>query len=509
MNGHMDAVAKKNAERRTKRDELKKELKRVQFQLDVIAKYEYDLLNPVKGAAQSKRPSTDAYGKQRSTKKVGGFDDYSPTPRGPLSGAKRKSANALSESRDHKKQLEKERKRRQQMIWSQCATILKQLRNQKQCYPFIEPVDYVKLNIPDYPLIVKNPMCLNDIAGKLGGWDGGKSGESTRVYSNVMEFRDDVRLCWDNCRLYNPVGSDVRIWGDKMSDVFEKKWQMTNLEGKWLAEMNNLKDEDELMRNSKKLGSSYAGFGSPSYADGKSPTAMGSGSKPKKAKKDVAPVVPEDTDFKFKRDLSVQLGQLQAEYLGRVIDIINSGPSAMPNNGEEEIELDIDKLDGATLIALKKYVDSVQGKDAQGKAQMDKIQKMEAHQAATKKNLEEVDAQLASQGKASPGSSKPQDTMTQNKTNDSSGTSTHAFQAQAQPRAHPHAPPASTHARTCAVRRWAPIEPTKCPCAPLSVSFSCVLFLTRFVCALCAFVRPDSESDSDIASDGENDMKSK
>ena len=75
MNGHMDAVAKKNAERRTKRDELKKELKRVQFKLDVIAKYEYDLLNPVKGDAQSKRPSTDAYGKQRSTKKVGGIDD--------------------------------------------------------------------------------------------------------------------------------------------------------------------------------------------------------------------------------------------------------------------------------------------------------------------------------------------------------------------------------------------------------------------------------------------------
>jgi Bromodomain len=54
-----------------------------------------------------------------------------------------------------------------------------------------------------------------------------------RSYKTPMEFRDDVRLVWQNCRTYNPVGTQVRQLGDRISDAWEKKWLQAEIEKKW------------------------------------------------------------------------------------------------------------------------------------------------------------------------------------------------------------------------------------------------------------------------------------
>eukprot|EP00951_Prasinocladus_malaysianus_P046938 scaffold648205_cov48-Prasinocladus_malaysianus.AAC.1 len=53
-----------------------------------------------------------------------------------------------------------------------------------------------------------------------------------REYKHPLEFRDDVRQIWENCRTYNRPGQDIRKMGDRLSDSFEKKWAASEIEKK-------------------------------------------------------------------------------------------------------------------------------------------------------------------------------------------------------------------------------------------------------------------------------------
>ena len=62
--------------------------------------------------------------------------------------------------------------------------------------PFLEPVDYIAEGLEDYPLIITHPMDFSTVQNKLHG----------SQYSNFHDFVSDVRLIFDNCRLYNAEG---------------------------------------------------------------------------------------------------------------------------------------------------------------------------------------------------------------------------------------------------------------------------------------------------------------
>merc|ERR1712050_459278 len=49
-------------------------------------------------------------------------------------------------------------------------------------------------------------------------------------YKNPLEFRDDMRLIWNNCRIYNSLGNVVRIAGDLLSQYFERRWECSGIE---------------------------------------------------------------------------------------------------------------------------------------------------------------------------------------------------------------------------------------------------------------------------------------
>jgi hypothetical protein len=97
-----------------------------------------------------------------------------------------------------------------------CAAILKKLLSmKKQAWPFIEPVDWETLNIPDYPVIIKHPMDLKTIESKLN--DG--------LIESPDEFVALVRTVFRNSYVYNPPGdpSGVRECAEKLSGAFEKE----------------------------------------------------------------------------------------------------------------------------------------------------------------------------------------------------------------------------------------------------------------------------------------------
>jgi hypothetical protein len=83
-----------------------------------------------------------------------------------------------------------EREARRKAVWDECQKILDRLRKNTNSANFAQPVDAIKLNIPDYYRIITSPMDLGTVKKKL----------QTRQYSNPIEFAKDVRQIWINCR---------------------------------------------------------------------------------------------------------------------------------------------------------------------------------------------------------------------------------------------------------------------------------------------------------------------
>jgi hypothetical protein len=86
--------------------------------------------------------------------------------------------------------------------------------------PFKDPVDPVAHNCPQYFNVVKHPMCLRDIKGKM---DRGE-------YVSSAEFEADIRLIFQNCFEYwqpqDPVFKDCEAF----EKYFNEKWNMRH---KW------------------------------------------------------------------------------------------------------------------------------------------------------------------------------------------------------------------------------------------------------------------------------------
>lgn len=74
--------------------------------------------------------------------------------------------------------------------------------------------DWVKLDIPNYPKIVKKPMDLLTMKKKL----------EAKEYANAQAFKSDFDLMIKNCNLFNPVGTPVQIAGTELKRVFNEKW---------------------------------------------------------------------------------------------------------------------------------------------------------------------------------------------------------------------------------------------------------------------------------------------
>ena len=72
----------------------------------------------------------------------------------------------------------------------------------RDCELFREPIDPIKLDIPDYFQIIKRPMDFKTIYRKLNNYQ----------YTNCSEFCVDVHLIFDNClRYYEPNSDEVRM----------------------------------------------------------------------------------------------------------------------------------------------------------------------------------------------------------------------------------------------------------------------------------------------------------
>lgn len=105
--------------------------------------------------------------------------------------------------------------------WDKAAKrLINALYKLPNAFIFYEPVDHVKLNIPDYPDIIKQPMDFGTIKQKL----------AANMYLKLQDFLHDVQLVFENCILYNGESSSVSKWCKEVRDEFKKQYETLALD---------------------------------------------------------------------------------------------------------------------------------------------------------------------------------------------------------------------------------------------------------------------------------------
>uniref|UniRef100_A0A0D3AUM1 Bromo domain-containing protein n=1 Tax=Brassica oleracea var. oleracea TaxID=109376 RepID=A0A0D3AUM1_BRAOL len=157
------------------------------------------------------------FGPEGSVKAFQTFNNCTEKPIGkeeedvtkPANQSRKRGPDELGEFQANKKQ------KLNRVLSSQCLNLLKSLRGHEFGWLFGEPVDPVKLNIPDYFSVISKPMDLGTISSKL----------LKNVYSSADEFAADVRLTFDNALTYNPPDNFVHDVAKELQVIFEARWE--------------------------------------------------------------------------------------------------------------------------------------------------------------------------------------------------------------------------------------------------------------------------------------------
>ena len=296
-----------------------------------------------------------------------------------------------------------------------CAKILEQLISHQFAYPFLNPVDPVALNIPDYPRVIKRPMDLGTIRHKL---DNG-------AYMTHDEFASDVRITFDNAMLYNAPGTDIYNMADRLKKKFDEQWRLLGRAmdrdgGGGGGFKSSYDSDDDSPKHAKKPTTPHVSGGGGGMVTRPSNTAP---AKPKSApsaqKKRVRPPsdptpakrpapapapsmayvdpgfgvgasevaelkselqalrmqlrmmaqvtanaqmqgVPNvrfgELTYEEKRELSMRINQLDTDKLAKVVQIIAERMPLGAHSATDDIEIDIDALDVDTLRRLQDFV---------------------------------------------------------------------------------------------------------------------------------------------------------
>ncbi|XP_076403038.1 bromodomain testis-specific protein isoform X13 [Peromyscus maniculatus bairdii] len=230
-----------------------------------------------------------------------------------------------------------------------CSEILKEMLAKKHlpyAWPFYNPVDADALGLHNYYDIVKNPMDLGTIKGKM----------DNQEYKDAYEFAADVRLMFMNCYKYNPPDHEVVAMA-RMLQLNAVHQQLQVLSQVPLRKLKRKNEKSKRALKRKKVNNRDE---NPK----KKPNQMKQKEKPKsnqpKKKKPLLKSEDEDNakpmNYDEKRQLSLDINKLPGEKLGRIVHIIQSREPSLRNSNPDEIEIDFETLKASTLRELEKYV---------------------------------------------------------------------------------------------------------------------------------------------------------
>ncbi|QPG75574.1 hypothetical protein FOA43_002930 [Brettanomyces nanus] len=278
-----------------------------------------------------------------------------------------------------------------------CQQLLRELMSKKYdaiSYPFLEPVDPVALECPNYFNVIKHPMDLGTVAKKM------EDGE----YTTAEEFEKDVRLVFSNCYAFNPESSAVNMMGHRFETVFNEKWVNKPLpedeetrsssshghgsgssgvrggeddedEGEEMDEdeefdvdMNSITDPtiefllaniDRLQKDLKKMRQEKYEQMKKEWLKKHHSSKRGKKRRRKRSKANGSTgIYPTHVTYEMKKEISDAMSTINDKQLKSVIAIIKEGVPDLAD--DDEIELDMDQMSNTTLLKLYNFV--VKGK---------------------------------------------------------------------------------------------------------------------------------------------------
>ncbi|GAX77796.1 hypothetical protein CEUSTIGMA_g5239.t1 [Chlamydomonas eustigma] len=288
------------------------------------------------------------------------YPDGSPTPSG-LNLAQRKRIRTTSRIAIPP---ELAKAQRLEDIWRSCSSILmKRLWQSTNAPPFQQPVDPIRLGIPDYFNYVSHPMDLLTIKEKLANLN----------YSSPLEFRDDVRQVWLNCTLYNHPNTPVRVMGDALSDSWERAWLESNVEAAWrdfqMRYNSNGNTENEPLDSKRNSSSGKVQEGAQAEQGLEVPSAATSREgTPNPLPLSQIPISepplnqPDEATIAFiqRRKLAHWMAEIFGEHLQSILDLVQMHEPELicePSDPEQQTMLDLDLLRPETLTAIQRYAD--------------------------------------------------------------------------------------------------------------------------------------------------------
>jgi hypothetical protein len=317
-------------------------------------------------------------GAGRERKKSAVFDgDYAHEPK---PGAKAKAATAANP-----------RTQRLSQHLLKCGDLLKEMKKLPASVYFLEPVDPIKLNIPDYFTLVTTPMDFATIQDKL----------TAGTYAAPTNFAEDVRLVFKNAITYNQLRDNpVHIAAREMSHKFEEKYKslhnaMTSKQSVSNAELAAFTSRTNRPAAASKPKSKGGGGGGGSRksvggAGGYGAIGMlppdGSAIQIQEMHRQMLEMQSElmtlrqsvgqeaimsamdrqqeasqkPLTYSEKKDLIDSINRMEEEHMERIVNIIQESRATNGGaEGEEDIEVPLDELDTGTLRRLQAVVDEV------------------------------------------------------------------------------------------------------------------------------------------------------
>ena len=220
-----------------------------------------------------------------------------------------------------------------------CYKLLLILKIHPKAKPFLEPVDYIALKIPDYPQIVKEPIDLGSIEKNL----------LERKYATQADFIKDIEKTWNNSFLYNPKNTKIYATTLEMNDYF-----------------NRLLNESQIGRGEKsvierKIDKIISGIENIYRKDYNNHNFFAV------FKNKVKKIAGEPMNFQDKRKLMENLMKISKVEMSGVLEIINEG-----NFDKKPGNVDLRALSTEKLHMLEGYVDFIEKSKKQRNEDKDK-----------------------------------------------------------------------------------------------------------------------------------------
>lgn len=227
-----------------------------------------------------------------------------------------------------------------------CYRILSMMMKHDFARPFLQPVDWVKFKIPDYPQVIKNPMDLGTIKKQLR--DG--------TITDLEEFVAKMRLTFRNAKIFNPASNLIHKWAIALEKVFDRKLSTIDR-----AHSQEMKKEHEKAKRAQQImhheqdrakqrakRSEYKDRKSKEVTNPYVPSAKRKKTnpvqKPFTKKQIVAPDVFDEEEIE---NLRLMISDLPSEKLGGLLEILD-----VHEPDGEELALDLDMLSSTQLRDL-------------------------------------------------------------------------------------------------------------------------------------------------------------